>query len=80
MRVMGKHASGLCSCGGVESVEHVVCECVRYENERRRMFGKLRRLGVEGSGLKEVVGSLEIREGRRVVMSFLRETRVFRRI
>ena len=80
LRVMGKHASGLCGCGGVESVEHVVCECVRYENERRRMFGKLRRFGVEGSGLKEVVGSLEIREGRRAVMSFLRETGVFRRI
>ena len=57
-----------------------MCECVRYENERRRMFGKLRRFGVEGSGLKEVVGSLEIREGRRAVMSFLRETGVFRRI
>ena len=66
--------------GGVETVEHVVCECVRYEKERRRMFGKLRGIGVEGSGLKEVVGSLKIREGRRVVLGFLRETGLFRRI
>ena len=53
---------------------------MRYEIERRRMFGKLRGIGVEGSGMKEVLGSLGIREGRRVVLGFLRETGLFRRI
>ena len=80
LRLMGKHDSGLCECGRSETVEHVLCECVRYGNERRRMFEKLRRIGVRVNGFKAVVESLGIKEGRKVVLGFMREVGVYRRV
>ena len=39
----GKHETGRCECGQEETVEHVIMQCERYEEDRRQMRGKFRK-------------------------------------
>ncbi len=56
-----KHPTGLCEhCGEEESVEHVICVCQKYTNEREIMKNELRKMGVDELKLKNIVtGGLE---------------------
>ncbi len=48
-----KHPTGLCEhCGEEESVEHVICVCQKYTNERKIMKNELRKMGVDELKLK----------------------------
>ena len=44
--IIGKHGRGRCECGQIETVELVMLNCQRYEEERRHLVGKLRELKV----------------------------------
>ncbi len=51
--VLQKHPTGLCEhCGEEESVEHVICVCQKYTNEREIMKNELRKMGVDELKLK----------------------------
>ncbi len=51
-----KHPTGLCEhCGEEESVEHVICVCQKYTNEREIMKNELRKMGVDELKLKNIV-------------------------
>ena len=81
LKLVGRHLSGLCEgCGvEVESVEHVLLECRAYEEQRRVMGSRLRGMGVQGMGLKDVLC-----DGGRakalVVEEFLRGAGVYDRV
>ncbi len=48
-----KHPTGLCEhCGEEESVEHVICVCQKYTNEREIMKNELRKMGVDELKIK----------------------------
>ncbi len=48
-----KHPTGLCEhCGEEESVEHVICVCQKYTNEREIMKNELRKMGMDDKSLK----------------------------
>ena len=42
--ILGRHETGLCQCGEVETVKHVLLECVLYEGERRMLRSRVLRL------------------------------------
>ncbi|GLV38567.1 hypothetical protein CBL_08563 [Carabus blaptoides fortunei] len=43
---IGKRDDGTCECGaGDDNAEHVLFQCVTYENERREAQDQLRRVG-----------------------------------
>ena len=44
--IKGKHGTGRCECGQVETIEHVMLNCQRYEEERRHLVGNLTKLRV----------------------------------
>ena len=41
LHILGKHENGLCRCGEVETVKHVLLECVLYEGERRLLVSRV---------------------------------------
>ena len=44
---IGKSQSNLCSCGSVETVEHLLVHCNYYHSKRTIIFNKFREIGVE---------------------------------
>ena len=44
---IGKSSSNLCSCGSVESVEHLLIHCSIYRSKRGILVDKFRELGIE---------------------------------
>ena len=44
--IIGKHGTGRCECGQEETIEHVMLNCQRYEEQRRHLVGNLTELGV----------------------------------
>ncbi len=47
MFLLKKHASGLCDCGTEdESVEHVICHCIKYKMQRIRLKDELKKYGM----------------------------------
>ncbi len=42
-------------CGVEESVEHVICVCQKYTNEREIMKNELRKMGMDELKLKNIV-------------------------
>ncbi len=43
LKIINKHPTGLCGhCGTEESVEHVICVCQKYTNERQTMKNGLK--------------------------------------
>ena len=39
--IIGKHGTGRCKCGQEETIEHVMLNCQKYEEERRHLVGNL---------------------------------------
>lgn len=60
LHVIGKHISGKCEyCNIIESVEHVVLECKKYDNERIMSKEKLREMGCQWCTLKDILGKYQ---------------------
>ncbi len=68
-----KHPTGLCEhCGEEESVEHVICVCQKYTNEREIMKNELRKMGVDELKLKNIVT-----RGLESLFLYLKRTELF---
>ncbi len=68
-----KHPTGLCEhCGEEESVEHVICVCQNYTNEREIMKNELRKMGVYELNLKNIVT-----RGLESLFLYLKRTELF---
>ncbi len=68
-----KHPTGLCEhCGEEESVEHVICVCQKYTNEREIMKNELRKMGVNKLKLKNIVT-----RGLESLFFYLKRTELF---
>jgi len=82
LKLIGKHETGLCEwCQEVESVEHIIIRCRRYEAHRVIMRKKLRELGVQELTLT-LKGVLNIgdRAQVRILLTCLRETGLYDRL
>ncbi len=56
LKIINKHPTGLCEhCGVEESVEHVICVCQTYTNEREIMKSELIKMGMDELKLKNIV-------------------------
>ncbi len=54
--IINKHPTGLCEhCGVEESVEHVICVCQKYTNERETMKNEFRKVGLDELKLKKYI-------------------------
>lgn len=72
LALMGKHGNGMCDeCGVVETVEHVIFKCSKYEEQRSELFKNIKNRSVSimdllGKGLsdrqrfKDVITFLEL--------------------
>uniref|UniRef100_A0A3P9LEU6 Reverse transcriptase domain-containing protein n=1 Tax=Oryzias latipes TaxID=8090 RepID=A0A3P9LEU6_ORYLA len=79
LHLIGKHPTGLCECGkGEESVEHVLCQCELYREERRQLESRVRMIEGEQMTLKKLLGGEENLNG--AIIGFLKRTRLLRRI
>jgi len=63
----------------VESVEHIIIRCRRYEAQRVIMRNKFRELGVQELTLKGVL-NISDRAQVRILLTFLRETGLYDRL
>jgi len=80
LKLIGKHETGLCEwCQEVESVEHIIIRCRRYEAQRVIMRNKFRELGVQELTLKGVL-NISDRAQVRILLTFLRETGLYDRL
>lgn len=76
---IGKHDTGRCDyCGQEETVEHVVQQCQRYEQERRQLVGSLCKEGVR-------LGTMGVLQSNssgcyKALLQYLRITRIIDRI
>ncbi|KAG5847791.1 hypothetical protein ANANG_G00129960, partial [Anguilla anguilla] len=78
--IIGKHPTGYCEqCQESETVEHVLIECRKYEQERRVMVTGLQKLGVEAR-LTDLLECGDMVEGKKVILNFLRATGISNRI
>ncbi len=56
LQIINKHPTGLCEhCGVEESVEHVICVCQTYTNEREIMKSELIKMEMDELKLKNIV-------------------------
>ncbi len=68
-----KHPTRLCEhCGEEESVEHVICVCQKYTNEKEIMKNELRKMGVDELKLKNI-----ITRGLESLFLYLKRTELF---
>ncbi len=48
LKIINKHSTRLCEhCGVEESVEHIICVCHKYSNEREIMKNELGKMGMD---------------------------------
>ena len=78
LKIMGKHPTGQCSCGGRETVEHVMVACHRYGRERVKI--RLQKAGIGECDFRNKVESGKSKEGRKIFRRFLVSTGVIKRI
>lgn len=81
LRLVGKHQDGLCECGSVETVNHVVLKCNKYNRERRQLFKELSDLGLSVFSLQSIFRANQNTEGvAKAVLKFLHSTGLYMRI
>ena len=79
--IIGKHLTGLCErCQELETIEHVLISCRRYIPERRAMIEGMRKSGLTGDRLKDLLECGGSGQGRRCLISFLITTALMDRI
>ena len=81
MFLIGKHDTGLCQCGQLETVAHVFLECREYNAERQRLFISMAKLGVEVYSVFSLFGHNKHHQMiSKAVMQFLHNTGLYERI
>ena len=81
LNIIGKHPDGLCQCGQLETVQHVLFSCEKYRNERQQMFEELADQGLKVFSFKAIFTP----EGNfqhigRIVLSFLHSTDLYSKV
>lgn len=79
MHLLKKHPSGMCECGmEEETAEHVISQCVKYENQRIKLRDELKKYGVNTLNLKNLfkVGD----QIYKALCIYLKETGLIKRI
>uniref|UniRef100_A0A3B3Q2D7 Reverse transcriptase domain-containing protein n=1 Tax=Paramormyrops kingsleyae TaxID=1676925 RepID=A0A3B3Q2D7_9TELE len=75
LHIIGKHPTGFCEvCKTPETIEHVLINCRSYDAQRRKMMGELRKGGLGGAGIKDVLKSGMIGQGKKSLWNFLATT------
>lgn len=81
LHIIGKHISGLCECGNMETIGHVFLECRKYNVERRTLFCKLAEIGLKVFSVTSLFGhSDKHKQISEAVIQFLHETGLYLRI
>lgn len=80
LKLVGKHDTGLCEgCQEMETVEHVIMGCPKYEEQRRMMRIRLRECGVMGITLRGILNMGDRTQGK-ILVQYLRETGLYNKI
>lgn len=82
LKLVGKHPDGLCQCGSLETVQHVIMSCNRYAGQRRQLFIELSDLGFLSFSMQSIFGT-EQNEAERVgkaVLKYLHSSGLYVRI
>ncbi|KAI2644871.1 putative RNA-directed DNA polymerase from transposon BS [Labeo rohita] len=78
LNIIGKHPTGLCDwCGVRETVEHVLIQCNKYAEDRRKLIEKLQKKGVQHLTLKELLNPVG---SDNLLVIFLKRTQLIHRI
>ena len=81
LKVVGKHQDGLCECGRVETVVHVLFECEKYRAERLQLKEELEGMGISTLDYKTLFSQEKERQSvERRVLAFLHNTDLYQRI
>ena len=57
LKLVGKHPDGLCQCGNLETVKHVMLLCKQYTRERQQLFIELSKLGFSSFSMQSIFGT-----------------------
>ena len=57
LKVVGKHPDGLCECGNLETVHHIMFVCNKYKSERQQLFKELSDVGLSVFSHKSIFGA-----------------------
>ena len=78
---IGKHPDGLCQCGQLETVQHVLFSCERYRSERQQMFEGLADLGLRVFSFKAIfTPEGNFQQIGRIVLNFLHSTELYSKV
>lgn len=79
LHLIGKHPTGLCGCRVErETVEHVLCNCIKYEECRRKLRENLKNIGGGGMNVKNLLDGGERKY--KLVIQFLKQSGLWNRI
>ncbi|XP_013870655.1 uncharacterized protein LOC106522257 [Austrofundulus limnaeus] len=79
LHLLGKHPTGNCECDkGMETVEHVVIHCEKYNNSREKLKQELKKYDIEILKVEKVLVKHE--KINKVFIRFLKETGIYSRI
>ena len=57
LKLVGKHPDGLCQCGSLETVKHVMLLCNQYTIQRQQLFKELSKLGFSRFSMQSIFGT-----------------------
>ena len=81
LKVERKHPDGLCECGNLETVHHIMFVCNKYKGERQQLFKELSDVGLSVFSHKSIFGAEQnIGLIGKAVVKFLHSTGLFVRI
>ncbi len=80
LHIIGTHPTGFCEyCETLETIQHVLLNCRRYEEQRRIMTEELRE-GLAGAGIKYILQNCVNRQGKNNMCNFLIRAGLMKRI
>ena len=63
--ILGKHQSGLCCvCQELETVQHVLLSCRKYDHQRQELVRELQEIVFEEVSLKSILEVVSSRRGK----------------
>lgn len=79
---IGKHETGCCDkCGKIETLEHVITECVAYDNQRYQLVQGLSIYGIKNLSFQTLLGNSSNQvEIIMQLINYLKETKLINRI
>ena len=57
LKVVGKHPDGLCECGNLETLQHIMFVCNKYKSKRQQLFKGLSDVGLSVFSHKSIFGA-----------------------